>query len=888
MIEYITSRLLQSCIYMFFIRGGKFMKKYQEKFKNLLSLFFLFTLLFIMALGNLNVFAEEGELKTNEKEAITFNSPVATKNFTLKKVVSEKEEIVGDFDTFAQALEKIPQDDKEHQYVIYLNRDVMIPENESVIVKQHCNIRLTSGQNGPFTLTRKGPRWLTDAYDTTLVIDNITLDGNKDGGMMFITNGGHVILNKGAIIQNFATGSDSYGENIIHIGNGTLTINDGATIKDNTHNFTGNKKQSIISLDNDATLNINGGTFSNNQNKLYFGGLLLSFGTVNISGGTFTGNKAPNGGVIASMGKLNITGGIFENNNVTGSGGAIWASKDCSISKTTFNKNNAQWGGAAFVKGTTTIVDVTFSSNTAEKMGGAIYKAKIKNASDELKIEKTKFENNIAINDSSSTKGGAVFIDSGLTSLQKITDCTFLENGAAFGGGIYLSANSKLEVENSTFVKNVAGYGAGITTPAGGVTLDTTKSYLGIKGVTFKENEGYLGGALFTSLPTEISQSIFNKNSVKITANDDGNNPHSSGLGGAIYVMDNVTQIKACNFINNAAFGSGGAISINGVNRDDEGNIIGIKENIKVTISENSQFKDNVVEVGQGGAIYTIPYAYQNPITNPKAYQNLITEDTTLFIGNKSKAGKFNPPSNFAQFTNLKYDSKSDVKHETLMRESLLNNYDINYKNPSKVITYDTNGGKFSDGETIKTFEYNVNQKISILDAPSREGFTFDYWKGSKYQPGDSYTVVDSHTFLAQWKNESPILEVNNKTITVDEDIDLRTLIIKAIDKEDGKNLKDKVIIDKGTFDNKKVGKYTIKFSLSDKGGLSVTKQALVTVIEKHKPISKPNNKTKVPDTKTAVKVSDNNNNNDSKVLLYSASIVLLGLVIMGGKIKKA
>ena len=31
-------------------------------------------------------------------------------------------------------------------------------------------------------------------------------------------------------------------------------------------------------------------------------------------------------------------------------------------------------------------------------------------------------------------------------------------------------------------------------------------------------------------------------------------------------------------------------------------------------------------------------------------------------------------------------------------------------------------------------------------------GYTFDYWKGSEYHPGDKYTVTEHHTMEAQWK----------------------------------------------------------------------------------------------------------------------------------------
>ena len=50
--------------------------------------------------------------------------------------------------------------------------------------------------------------------------------------------------------------------------------------------------------------------------------------------------------------------------------------------------------------------------------------------------------------------------------------------------------------------------------------------------------------------------------------------------------------------------------------------------------------------------------------------------------------------------------------------------------------------------------EAKVGDTIIIPDAPVREGFVFDYWKGSVYHPGDKYLVEDDHVFTAMWKNE--------------------------------------------------------------------------------------------------------------------------------------
>ncbi|MBQ6623486.1 MAG: InlB B-repeat-containing protein [Mogibacterium sp.] len=76
---------------------------------------------------------------------------------------------------------------------------------------------------------------------------------------------------------------------------------------------------------------------------------------------------------------------------------------------------------------------------------------------------------------------------------------------------------------------------------------------------------------------------------------------------------------------------------------------------------------------------------------------------------------------------------------------------------PSDVyeITYDLNGGEY-DGSTEDIVEYyKEGEVISIHEAPERKGYEFDYWKGSEYQPGDSYTVTEDHTFTAQWIKET-------------------------------------------------------------------------------------------------------------------------------------
>ena len=43
-----------------------------------------------------------------------------------------------------------------------------------------------------------------------------------------------------------------------------------------------------------------------------------------------------------------------------------------------------------------------------------------------------------------------------------------------------------------------------------------------------------------------------------------------------------------------------------------------------------------------------------------------------------------------------------------------------------------------------------------VMPEPNREGYTFDYWEGSVYHAGDSYTVTGEHSFTARWKTDTP------------------------------------------------------------------------------------------------------------------------------------
>ena len=70
-------------------------------------------------------------------------------------------------------------------------------------------------------------------------------------------------------------------------------------------------------------------------------------------------------------------------------------------------------------------------------------------------------------------------------------------------------------------------------------------------------------------------------------------------------------------------------------------------------------------------------------------------------------------------------------------------------------LTFKLNGGTLNGSTDDVRIQCKNGETITIPQAPTRDGYTFDYWKGSRYEPGDKYTVTGDHTFTAQWKHDN-------------------------------------------------------------------------------------------------------------------------------------
>lgn len=99
------------------------------------------------------------------------------------------------------------------------------------------------------------------------------------------------------------------------------------------------------------------------------------------------------------------------------------------------------------------------------------------------------------------------------------------------------------------------------------------------------------------------------------------------------------------------------------------------------------------------------------------------------------------------------YKAVGDASH--IDSDPLCIKVSISEKGPDPVekstITFDLDGGTL-EGRTGKVELTAENGTVITLPAPTKDGYTFDYWEGSKYYAGDTYTVNGDHTFKAVWK----------------------------------------------------------------------------------------------------------------------------------------
>ena len=69
-------------------------------------------------------------------------------------------------------------------------------------------------------------------------------------------------------------------------------------------------------------------------------------------------------------------------------------------------------------------------------------------------------------------------------------------------------------------------------------------------------------------------------------------------------------------------------------------------------------------------------------------------------------------------------------------------------------LTFDLGGGMLEGQTGTITVKAKVGDEIT-MPAPTRDGYTFKYWKGSEYKAGNKYKVEADHAFTAVWEKNA-------------------------------------------------------------------------------------------------------------------------------------
>lgn len=308
--------------------------------------------------------------------------------------------------------------------IIFDGGAVWTGEEDPVVKRGLTNSGLTA--TAPFILSYAGTELiLSDGaimqnnYNTGTVGNNAEqiLDDNLTGGAIWgidstITMNGGVIRNNASTVFGSAMYIRGNNSSVITIYDGEITGNNGLE----------KSRTSAICADNNTSVNVQNGIFSNNKGGTEGGVFWMGKKTLIISGGTFENNySAGNGGVVffnqgGDAVNLTLTNGVFRNNRAAQDGGALFC------------------GNLAKVSG------CTFENNTAGRNGGAVWINK-----EGISLTSNTFTDNTAVN------GGAVWSGNAVTT----SSDKFIGNSAEKGDAIYINGSRQLTIGNVDTIQDI-------------------------------------------------------------------------------------------------------------------------------------------------------------------------------------------------------------------------------------------------------------------------------------------------------------------------------------------------------------------------------------------------------------------------------------------------
>jgi len=351
----------------------------------------------------------------------------------------------------------------------------------------------------------------------SLTLSNVVIDGAathaaETDSIIKAANGGTIVLNSGAILQN--NKAMQFGSGILANNGVNITMEDGAIIRNNT-----NRNYELgggILIGNGSTFTMNGGEISGNTAN-GGGGVAIIGSTMVMNNGTISNNST-----YQTSGQGSYGAGVYVADYANSSGGdtlftATPASFEMNGGKITGNKALDYGGG--IVTFPQQSKKITININNGEISGNKVTKGSGGAVAAFFGVTELNIKGGTLTGNSAYQFGGGVFLYQATN--VTISGGTISENKALRGGGgVCLREGSAVKQTGGSIENNVAKVGggiySGIYTMTGGVIKDNNNSLTEAARLSTLGDGVFVGTAFNLGNNAEISTN----NDVYLTAGD--------------------------------------------------------------------------------------------------------------------------------------------------------------------------------------------------------------------------------------------------------------------------------------------------------------------------------------------------------------------------------
>lgn len=551
-----------------------------------------------------------------------------------------------------------------------------------VTIPLGADITIQSDSTGPYSLTQSSPGNRHFIVEGELTLRDIILERTSgSGGGVQVNSSGIFTMNSGAVIQSIHSNTNGGGV----YNSGTFTMNAGAIINGNTAvTFGGGVfNEGIFTMNADAVISENTATQSGGVENSYNGSFTMNAGAV-------VSNTASQGGGVSNAGKF-----IMNNGEINGNTAYLGAG--------VYNNDNRDSTAAFIMNGG----EITGNNTAEDGSGGGVYSSRGTFTMNGGKIASS----------NTATYGGGVY--NSRTSVMNMKSGAEISGNAAYYGGGVLNIGA-FTLSGGKIVGNTAPDGFG-----GGVYLNSGAASFVMDGGEISGNTAIKsGGGVFV----DNSAATLTINDGKITDNS------TEGNGGGIYTVD----ISYTNLAISASTIFSGNVAVCYYIDADASLYPGIQS---ASVSIPGTFVLNNYDINYAGypACYPIIYdANGGSGTAPAEYGN--AEGETF----PAAANTFTAPPGM-QFK--EWNTQSDGQGigyaagaTVTMPDHALTLYAIWENVTTYTITYDANGGSgTAPTESNKEAGATFTAALNTFMAPS--GMKFKEWNTQSDGRGTGYAA---------------------------------------------------------------------------------------------------------------------------------------------------